>query len=78
MPNKPLTYISIYEHISIRLHTLMHFYAGDLEVELCESERLLGEIATVTKEDAPDIVAMGTSLTHMEAAVVQMEADLKK
>jgi len=53
-------------------------YAGDLEVELCESERLLGEIATVTKEDAPDIVAMGTSLTHMEAAVVQMEADLKK
>ncbi|XP_052773723.1 uncharacterized protein LOC128212355 [Mya arenaria] len=66
----PLTDVHIPDH---REHL-----EGELECELLESERLLGEISSLTGGDVPDIINMGTALTAMENSTNLMETELKK
>ncbi|WAR21498.1 hypothetical protein MAR_015472 [Mya arenaria] len=54
------------------------YLARELECELLESERLLGEISSLTGGDVPDIINMGTALTAMENSTNLMETELKK
>ncbi|KAH3787595.1 hypothetical protein DPMN_165721 [Dreissena polymorpha] len=52
--------------------------AAKLEAHLLESERLLGEISSITRQDVPNIVSMGTALSTMEQSVETMKNELKK
>lgn len=53
-------------------------FLAELEAQLLESERLLGEITACTRENAPNINAMGDAMVSMEKAVEDMELELKK
>ncbi|KAL4231486.1 HAUS augmin-like complex [Mactra antiquata] len=53
-------------------------FLGKLETELLESERVLGEITTMTRKDVPTIVDMGNAIVTMEKAVEEMEEELNK
>ncbi|XP_052227169.1 uncharacterized protein LOC127841978 isoform X2 [Dreissena polymorpha] len=53
-------------------------FEAKLEAHLLESERLLGEISSITRQDVPNIVSMGTALSTMEQSVETMKNELKK
>ena len=51
---------------------------AELEKNLLESERLLGEISAVSRQDTPDISAMARNMQSMEQAIYGMEEELRK
>ncbi|XP_060579501.1 uncharacterized protein LOC132736392 [Ruditapes philippinarum] len=53
-------------------------FQAKLEAQLLESERLLGEVSAITRQDIPTISAMGNAMVTMEQAVEGMEEELKK
>ncbi|XP_053407159.1 uncharacterized protein LOC123546104 [Mercenaria mercenaria] len=53
-------------------------FQAKLEAQLLESERLLGEVSAVTRQDVPTISAMGNAMVTMEQAVEGMEEELRK
>ena len=53
-------------------------FTADLEKNLLQSERLLGDISTITRQDTPDISAMARNMQNIEQAIDSMELELKK
>ena len=56
----------------------MPSFSAELEKHLLESERLLGEISAISRQETPTISAMARNMEAMEHAVDGMEVELRK
>ena len=57
---------------------LNNLFSARLEAHLLESERLLGEISVVIRQDSQKITDTANAIVTMEKAVEDMENELKK
>ena len=53
-------------------------FTAELEKHLLESERLLGEISAVSRQETPTISNMARNMEAMEQAVDGMDSELRK
>ena len=53
-------------------------FAADLEKQLLESERLLGEISVVSRQETPNIASMARNMEAMERTTDEMEIELRR
>ena len=53
-------------------------FLAKLEAQLLESERLLGELSALTRQEVPRISEMADALVAMETSVETMGDELKK
>ena len=56
----------------------LFLFIADLEKQLLESERLLGEISVVSRQETPNIASMARNMEAMELTTDEMEVELRR